>query len=361
MCTERKRKFLKFWFAVGMATLFTASLTLHAEQALRSPWDSHVVKTTTVAYSCPAIVHLPADLTTDGFYSDSKGSVIDPEKWKRYSETAGPMKELGNRLVAAADFYQQTGSRAAAECVIAHLDAAAKDGTLTGKMSSNQAYFVQGWVLGGAAIAYLKVRNSGVVTPQIEKDLFPWMKSVNKQTMDFYDLHRKEGKPQNNHLYWAGVEAAAVGIATNDRSLLDWAAGTYRVGINQINPDGSQPQEMRRGQRALHYHLYAVAPLTFIAEFGEVNGMHLYSEHNSALSKAVKLAAHGLIDNSFFQQKTGIPQDTPKGNPTAEEIGWATVYVHRFPDAEISSLIAKAPSLSYMYLGGLPPYVGSTK
>jgi poly(beta-D-mannuronate) lyase len=30
-------------------------------------------------------------------------------------------------------------------------------------MSSRQAYYVQGWVLGAQALAYLKVRNSGVI------------------------------------------------------------------------------------------------------------------------------------------------------------------------------------------------------
>lgn len=350
----------KFYLVAGFAAfLLTASLSLRAEQKMQSPWDSHKVKLTSAPYTCPAIVHLPADLTTSGFYSDSKGSVIDPVKWKAYSESSGPMKDLGNRVVAAADAYQQTGSRAAAECVISHLDTAAKDGTLTGKMSSGQAYYVQGWVLGGVAIGYLKVRDSGLVSAQEEKDIFPWMKSVVKQTVDYYEERRKQaaGDGLNNHLYWAGVEAAAVAIVTNDKGLLDWAAGTYREGISLIQPDGSSPQELRRGQRALHYHLYAAAPLTYIAEFCELNGYHLYAEHDSALAKLVKTSTHGLVDNSFFQQKTGIAQDAPKGDPTAEEIGWAKVYVHRFPDAEISSLIAKAPSLSYMYLGGLPPYI----
>ena len=36
----------------------------------------------------------------------------------------------------------------------------------TGKMSSNQAYYVQGWVIGAIAIAYLKVRGSGLITAE---------------------------------------------------------------------------------------------------------------------------------------------------------------------------------------------------
>ena len=87
-----------------------------AESRLQSPWDGHPVKATDAAYACPAVVHLSPDLTTSGFYSDSKASVIDPEKWKAYTASAGPYKDLGNRIVDAADAYRTTGSSAARDC-----------------------------------------------------------------------------------------------------------------------------------------------------------------------------------------------------------------------------------------------------
>jgi poly(beta-D-mannuronate) lyase len=112
---------------------------------------------------------------------------------------------------------------------------------------------------------------------------------------------------------------------------------------------------MKRGQRALHYHLFAVSPLVYLAEFGEENGLHLYAEHNYAIKKLAVLSTQGLVDNSFFARGSGFAQDAPKGAPTAEEISWAKIYVTRFPDPTISKLLSQASSLSYMYLGGLPP------
>ena len=325
--------------------------------ALRSPWDGHSVALTDAPYACPAPPHLSPDLTTDGFYADSKGSIVDPVKMKAYNESAGPYKELGNITVAAADAYRTTGSRAAAQCVRQLLNTAAKDRVFTGKMSSTQAYFVQGWTIGGLAIAYLKVRDSGVILPAEAATDVAWMKQVAQQTLDFYDgkTHFTGGWQNNNHRYWAGVEIAAVGVAANDRNLLDWAIAAYRTGIALIQPDGTSPEELRRGQRALHYHLYAAAPLVFIAEFAEDNGIDLYAEHDHTLSRLIKRSTDGLLDSSYFQQKTGIKQDLPDGPPSAEAIGWAVPYVKRFPDPTISALIAKATSLSYMYLGGLPP------
>ena len=332
-------------------------LTAKAAEPLRSPWDGKMVKLTNEALTCPAIVHLSPDLTTDRFYSDPKSSIIDSEKWKAYVATSGPYKDLGQRIVDAADAYRTTGSRKAAECAIRHMEAAAKDGVFTGKMSSNQAYYVQGWVIGAIAIAYLKVRGSGLISAAQASEILPWIENVVRQTMDYYDARRQKGTgdAENNHLYWAGMEVAAAGIAANDRKLFDWGTDTYHSGVAQIRPDGSLPRELDRGQRALHYHLFAVAPLVYLAEFGEANGLNLYAERNYALKKLATLSAQGLLNNSFFEKATGIEQDTPKGLPTAEEISWARPYDTRFPDRALSGLLARAPSLSYMYLGGLPP------
>jgi len=329
------------------------------QSALRSPWDLQPVKLTAAPYTCPEPIHLPAALTTDGFYSDAKGSIIDPVKWKAYQETAGPVKNLGTVVVAAADAYLATGSRQAAACVLKLEKTAALDKALTGKMSSKQAYFVQGWVEGALAIALLKVRPSGLASAADQQLLTDWMKDVTAQTMGFYD-REVAANPEhigNNHLYWAGVQVAAVAIAAGDRKMLDWAAEAYRNGSRQITAEGSMALEMRRGQRALHYHLYAASPLVYIAELGEVNGIHLYAEDNYAIRRLVAQCVAGMEGSGFFEQKTGIRQDLPDGQPpSAEAISWARVYLHRFPDAKLAALLAKAPALDYMYLGGLPPY-----
>jgi len=342
---------------VVLAITVLATISAHAAPHLLSPWDGKDVKLTNVPYACHAVDHLSPDLTTDRFYADGKSSIIDPEKWKAYVASSGPYKNLGQQIVDAADGYRATGSRDAAECAIKHMEAAAKDGVFTGKMSSNQAYYVQGWVIGAIAIAYLKVRDSGLILPNQEHEILPWIANVVQQTVNYYDARRQKstGDSENNHLYWAGVEVSAAGIAANNRQMFDWGMDTYRDGIAQVAPDGSLPLEMKRGQRALHYHLFATAPLVYLAEFGEDNGLNLYAEDNHALKKLAELSTRGLVDNSFFAKTTGIPQDAPKGPPTAEEISWAKIYVARFPDPVISKLLTQAPSLSYMYLGGLPP------
>lgn len=341
---------------LGYVIIFALTQMCVAEKPMRSPWDMTKIKVTKAPYTCPEPTHLTPDLTTDSFYSDSKGSIIDPVKWKGYQESSGPVKKLGQDAVDAADAFQATGSKQAAQCVLKLEKTAALDHALTGKMSSSQAYFVQGWVVGALGIALLKIRDSGGVDEADTKLLTDWMKTVSRQTMDFYDDRLVKSPSGNNHVYWAGVQVGAIAIAANDRKLFDWALMAYRNGIHQITPEGTLAEEMRRGQRALHYHLYAASPLVYIAEFGEDNGIDLYAEEDGALKRLVRLSIAGLEGSGYFDKATGIKQDLPDGPPSAEAIGWAKVYVHRFPEPAISKLLSQAPSLGYMYLGGLPPY-----
>ena len=346
----------KFLLVLALSSFVPVRFT-HAASPLRSPWDKHLITSTHVPYSCPEPAHLPVDFVTDGFYAqnDPTHSIIDPVRQKEYDRTSGPVKHEGNVVVAAADAYRTTGSEQAAACVIHHLEIEARNHALTGKMSSSQAYFVQGWVAGAAAIAYLKVDGAKRSTPAQRALILPWLQRNADLTRGFYTQRAREsGTGAQNHFYWAAIQLAATAIATNDRAEFDWAMDRAKAGIAAIQPDGTLPEEMRRGKRALHYHLYAASPLVMLAELGLPNGVDLYSENGGALKKLVKISTEGLIDPSLFEKRTGIPQERPDP-PSPEAIGWAEPYNRRFPDPIITRLLKECSDHSYMYLGGLPP------
>jgi poly(beta-D-mannuronate) lyase len=328
-------------------------------KTLRSPWDGKPVAITDAAYACPAIAHIASDLVTDGFYrlDDPTHSIIDPVRQEAYKKSSDGVKAVGMGVVKAADDYRTTGSRKAAECAMAQILTLAQERSLAGKMSSNQAYYVQGWVVGAVAIAYLKIRETNVATPQQEETVAKWMERVGEQTKNYYDTHKRvgHGDSQNNHLYWAGVELAAIGVAANNRKDFDWAMATYDNGVDQIKPDGALPLEMARGSRALHYHLYALAPLVLLAEFGEANHLDLYGHANGAIHRLVNFSVGGMQDPTPFAKATGVQQEVPK-TITGDQIGWAPPYVERFPDPALERMVQAAPTLSVYYLGGLPPH-----
>jgi poly(beta-D-mannuronate) lyase len=341
---------LAFLFAAGASSLPAAPL--------QSPWDGKNVASTATGYTCPAVAHIAPDLLTDGFYrlDDPTHSIVDPARMEAYRKSSEPVKKAGMVIVAAADDYRSTGSRKAAQCAMTQILSMAQDHALTGMMSSSQAYYVQGWVAGAIAIAYLKIRGAGLVTAQQPEMIATWMQSIGEQTKGYYDAHKKEGHGdrQNNHLYWAGVELAAIGVVANDRNDFDWAIAAYGNGVDQIKPDGSLPLEMARGGRALHYHLYALAPLVLLAEFGEANHLDLYAQAHGALHRLVKFSVEGVADPSAFVKATGVTQELAKPL-SGDQIGWAPPYLQRYPNPALEQLVKAAPSLSVYYLGGLPP------
>ena len=292
----------------------------------------------------------------DGFYrlDDPTHSIVDPARQAAYTAAAAAVKGDGETIVREADAYRVKGSREAAACVIRQVSSLASQRSMTGKMSSNQAYYVQGWVAGAIAIAYLKVLGSGLASPEQQREIGRWLAAIAEQTRGYYGAHAKQGDGANNHFYWAGLEVTAIGVAAQDRADFDWGVRAYEVGVGQIEPDGTLPREMARGARALHYHLYALAPLVLLAEFGEANGMDLYLRSGGAIGRLARVSVQGLTDPSMFEKKTGVKQEVPDA-PSGDQIAWAPPYEKRFPDPVLKRFIEKAPSLSSFYMGGLPP------
>jgi poly(beta-D-mannuronate) lyase len=346
----------KLFLGAILATLLFTQVRAHASSALRSPWDSVKVKVTDTPYSCPGLFSVPRDLTMDGFYrlDDPTHSIIDPVRQAAYNHASEAVKGAGLAIVAAADDFRTTGSRAAALCSLRLIEDLAAHDSMGGKMSSSQAYYVQGWVAGAIAIASLKVRGYGFSTVQDDTSVNEWLKRIADQTKLFYRAKKEGDSNRNNHFYWAGIEIAAIGALANDREDFDWGMETYTNGVDRIQPDGTLPLEMKRGARALHYHLYALAPLVLLAEFGEANGIDLYAHDNGALHRLVNASVRGLVDPTLFERATGVKQEIP-ARPSGDQIGWAPPYLRRFPDPVLKSFVVNASSLSVYYLGGLPP------
>ena len=96
---------------------------------------------------------------------------------------------------------------------------------------------------------------------------------------------------------------------TIDPTFVDWAVKEYRVGANQVDEQGFLPNELKRKQRALAYHNYALPPLTMIASFAQVNGVDVRGENNNALQRLAQRVLNGSKDPSAFKARNGEKQD----------------------------------------------------
>jgi poly(beta-D-mannuronate) lyase len=61
-----------------------------------------------------------------------------------------------------------------------------------------------------------------------------------------------------------------------------------------------------------------------------------------------------MEDPTILQKRTGVAQvvTLPYGGG---DIGWAVPYLRRYPNAKLSALVAKAPTVRYSTWGGTPP------
>ena len=343
------------WWSFVLPLLAVAAAGAHAEK-LRSPWDNRQVQQTSDPYDCPAPPPFARTVEIDSYYIDSHASVADPKKLADFQKTSEPSTHLSQFVAQAADAYLDKGSRAAALCVYSLLDAAAHAGAWAGQMPSFQGVYVQNWLLSAVAISYLKVRPSGLGTPAQDAAIQKWFKQLAAQVREYFDAEviRLASKGENNHIYWAGLAVAAEGIADNDSGGFKWGIKAYRMGIDAIQPDGSLNAEMNREQMALHYHLYALAPLIILAELGEANGLDLYAEDKGAIHRLVNFCIAGLEDPTLLQKRTGVAQLVTL--PYAgSDIGWAVPYLRRFSNPQLAALAARAPWVRYTTWGGAPP------
>jgi poly(beta-D-mannuronate) lyase len=343
--------------AAALCLFFPGVLVFAAP--LRSPWDAFAIHQTSRPYACPSAAPLPRDLVAYDYYSDKRYSIPDPARLHAWRQASSAYNNVMLQAIHAADFYLRSGSRPAAACVLRLLDTQAAAQSMTGAMASNQSYYLRNWTLGSLAVAYLKVRDADAGTPAERSHITAWLASLARSTQDYFSVrHAKRAKDgRNNHLYWAGFAVMSSGIAAGNRHLYNWGVMTYRYGVGRITPAGTLPLEMARGRRALHYHLFAAAPLVTMAELAEANGQDLYAIDHGAFHRLVDRCVAGLENNSWFAQQTGFPQDTPGPRLLSSDVAWIQPYERRFPNPAIRQLLSHVSSLEFNFLGGNPPPV----
>lgn len=343
---------LVLFVAVAFFTPFAV-----AADALHSPWDNQHIALTDAPYTCPDPPPFTKSIDANSYYTDANHSIIDPALKAAEEKATEAPTHLGQWATEAADAYLTKGSRAAATCVYTLLDAAARAKAWSDAMPTNQGSYEQKWLLAGSSVAYLKVRNTGVGTADQDKEIRKWLGTLANRASDYIDSHKNRpgSDAWNNHRYWAGLAVAAAGVAINDRGDFEWGVASYKAGVDQIQPNGALPLEMERAGRALHYHLYALAPLVMLAELGEANGMDLYAYDNGALHRLARLCIAGLSDPGIFAKGVGVTQDITAGQHSGADIGWAVPYVKRFPNPQLSAWIAQADTVRFWQWGGLPP------
>jgi poly(beta-D-mannuronate) lyase len=263
------------------------------------------------------------DIKAMGYYSDAAKSVIDDAKFKENLTLTKPLNDFNKHVADMSDRYLATGDRAAGACTIVWIDRWARDGAMLGDMvhvNNDQADYLRQWVHAGVAIAYLKVRP--LANPEQHARIENWLKAVAVKSLAYWDNPRKS---RNNHYSWTGLGVMATALSTGDSHLLNAARAIYQKGVNDITDEGVLPMEMARGERAFHYHNYALDPLVLMAEMARNKGEDWYAYESHRIDLLANRVAAGYSDQDWFARRAGAPQAREDAKPTGET-GWVEFY-----------------------------------
>jgi len=330
---------------LAVLVFFAIAPGVAAAQSVQGPFDPaarHALATRLPApKSTPSACGEPpapvVRLAMEGFYADPSSSIVDPGRMSAYHDAAKPIEIFESGIARASDRYVRAGDRDSARCALAWMARWAESGAMLDAATSQGGY-VRKWGLAPVAAATLKIRAANV-DPVALGRVREWVRRWAGLVRDEYEARPTLSSHRNNHLYWAAWSVGLASTVLDDRALLDWSIAKLRVGIDQIDGRGFLPLEVARKGRALHYHVFAVAPLVLGAELAAVNGIDLYADRDGALHRLVAATVAGLADPTPFAEAAGATQET-KGLINGGDLGWLEAYVARFPERAVSKTAA---------------------
>ena len=223
-------------------------------------------------FRCPEIPEPVMALQLQPFYraDDPSQSTIDKERLEAYRvESLRAFTEGTNAL---ADYYVGTKPRDGriASCWADWVERWADKGALLANPATAQGNAERKWMLASIALNYALVADASEIEPARREKIESWIGRLARAWLEAPDYGFDS---PNNHVNWGALALMAAGAAVNDRTFFDKGVELARLGLAQIDADGSAPLELRRGDRGITYQIFALEPLVVAAEIGLANGI----------------------------------------------------------------------------------------
>lgn len=265
-------------------------------------------------FQCPAV---PAPFTGSLQFrskyegSDKARATLNKDSEEAFRDATKPITTLERGISKQVMQFMRDGKPAELDCTLQWLGTWADANALMSKDFNHTGKSMRKWALGSMSSSYLRLKFSEshplqgheAQTQKIEA----WFSRMADQVVsDWSNLPLEQ---INNHSYWAAWSVMATSIVTNRRDLFDWSVKEFKVAASQVDNQGFLPNELKRKQRALAYHNYALPPLAMIASFAQANGVDLRPENNGALKRLGDRVLEGSKAPEEFAQKNGETQD----------------------------------------------------
>lgn len=264
--------------------LFFSGSTLAAQLVPPSGFSKplpHTRKGLCVALPDPYTGRLIFRSKYDG--SDSARATLNPAAEQTYRAQTKAITDFERGLSLMVWRYKQSGDPATLNCILTGLNAWASAKALTSTQTNHTGRAMRKWALATLATHWLELKFMPLARVNTHPEIEGWIALLAERVVKDWDGLAIE--KTNNHSYWAAWSVMAASVAVNRRDLFAWSLKEYRRAAGQITPQGTLPNEMKRGPRALTYHHYALQPLVMIASFAQANQVDVTQENDGGLRR----------------------------------------------------------------------------
>ena len=343
-----------------LAPVFCLAGTMAQAAPLTPPagWYQTAGQNHNATFTCPP---LPTPFTGSLVFrskyegSDQARATLNPDADAASARETRPITTLEKQVSQTVRYYLRTGNIQARDCALDALTAWADAGALQSRDANHPGRSIRKWALASLSGAWLYLKFSPshplVGHEDQARRIEAWLSLLADQVVS--DWQNLPLPRVNNHSYWAAWAVMSTAVATNRRDLFDHALDTFNTAARQIDGQGYLPNELKRRQRALGYHNYALQPLVMIASFALANRVDVRGENHDALQRLGNQVLTSLRDPAAMAAKAGerqLPVDVRHASNVAWLAPWCTLY---HCDAETLSVLhnARMPLLNTR-LGG---------
>ena len=282
---------------------------------------------------CPETPPALYDLDFKSIYeeTDPTASTVDPEAEAAYKKAITPVHFYETEISKRANAYIRSNGRdySSAACALKWMSDWAAKNAMSGK-TTHQGESVRKWALATFSSTYLQIGADRRLDSKQKVAVKKWLYRLARLVINDYTKNPDSSSRRNNHVYWAAWAVGMTGVALQHQDYFDWAMEKAKVGLIQIEDDGTLPLEVRRSSRAQIYHLFASIPLVMLAELGQHNGVDLYSYNNNALHRLVKFDIMQMMHSDYIEHRSGEKQVLKEEN-LPMLLSWIEAYDRRFP------------------------------
>jgi poly(beta-D-mannuronate) lyase len=283
-------------------------------------------------------------------------SEISEESNEDVNKALEPVEDFINELSAMANsaYLNEVDGKAKADCAMNWLHAWAQGNSLT-ELNSLNARLAVSPRLSGFALAFLQARGTATPDPARDATITAWLQQHADRVVEFFNTEAGPLASTNNLRAWAGLATASISEVTGNQETANWARESYKLLVCGAEESGALPAEMERGERALHYQLHALAPLS--VAIGILDPDKLAEEElcSAKLQKIVEFTLQGVENPEIIADLVGSEQ-VFSGDDESElasyQLAWAEPYLARYSYEALMTYIEPLRPLKYSKLGG---------